>query len=248
MAKTVKDLDSKVNDLKSFFTQELGKFREEIEKVKTPTDDNVLNRKEVDAEDILVKFNFFKATVENQLKNLMSEIDLLRKERDALHVRLDNYIQQSNKGKILLLGIPETVKDTDLQKHIVSVVNSTLLLSLSDKDVYDCYRLGKKTAGKQRPVLVQFTVVSTRNEVFHCRRRLKGSKMVITEVLSPMRYEVFKLARQKFQKDCWSNNGKIGFKIGGIVKYVSTTAQFLNVTADPVECPLDGATNTKTRE
>lgn len=234
-AKTVKDLDCKVNDLKNFFTQELGKFRGEIDKVKTPTDDCALNKKGVDTEDIRIKFDFFKATVENQLKNLESEINLLRKDHVAVLSRLDNYIQQSNKGKILLLGIPETVDDTDLLKHTVSVVNSILMLPLSDKDVYDCYRLGKKTARKPRPVLVHFTVVRTRNEILHCRKRLKGSKLVVTEVLSPMRYEVFKLARQKFQKDCWSNNGNIGFKVGETIKYVSNMKQFLDSTAGPAE-------------
>lgn len=248
MAKTVKDLDSKVNDLKNYFTQELGKFRGEIEKVKTPTDDSASNKQGVDTEDIRVKFDFFKATVENQLKNLESEIRQLRKEHAAVHYHLDNYIQQSNKVKILVLGIPETVEDTDLLKHTVSVFNSILMLPLSDKDVYDCYRLGKKIAGKPRPVLVQFTVVETRNELLRCKRRLKGSKLVITEVLSPMRFEVFKLARQKFQKNCWSNNGNIGFKVGETVKYVSNMKQFLDSTAGSVECTLDGASNTKSQK
>lgn len=236
MAKTVKDLDLKVNDLKKFFNEELGKFRGEIEKVKTPNaDEGVPGGKGTDIEGILLRFNLFEGTVENHMRNLQSQITQLQKDFNIIQSRLDNNLQNSNRSKILLLGVSENVKDDCLRKEIITIINTKLQFSLKDDDVYDCYRLGKKNVNKPRPVVIQFTMISARNEIFHSKRQLKGSGLVIAEVLSPMRYDVFKLAKQKFKKDCWSNNGKIGFKIGNIVRYVSTLEQFLTLTRDLAE-------------
>lgn len=249
MAKTVKDLDLKVNELKKYFSEQLGRFQGEIEKIKTPNADGcAAGGKESDIGGFILGFDLFKAAVENQLKDLQSQISQLRRDYDTAQVRLDNHLQHTNRGKILLIGISETIKDEELQDHVVTVINSKMQLSLSGGDVYDCYRLGRKREGGPRPILVQFSTISTRQKVFRNRRRLKNSGLVITEVLSPMRYEIFKVAKQKFQKDCWSNNGRIGFKMGDKVKYVSTMEQFVSIAQVSVARHTDGAQSTEAHE
>lgn len=232
MAKTtVKDLNLKVSDLKAYFNSELGKFREEIASVKTPTIDE--DDEDVRKSELLNKFDFFKATVEGRLKDLESQVSALNKDANALHIRLDNETQRSNKGKILLFGLDENTNE-NLQKEVIGVIGDKLKLSIKDSDIYDCYRYGKKRDKKNRPVLIQFTTVCIRNEVFYGKRALKGSKIVITEVLSPSRYEVYRLAKLKFGRSCWTSKGKIGFQYAGETKYVSTLEQYRSYISESV--------------
>lgn len=225
--KSLKDLDLKVSDLKDYFNNELGKFREEIVKVKTPTS-------EADGDDervgkLLNRFDLFRAAVENRLGELESQICALRKDTKTALYQLDRYVQFSNRGKILLLGIKED-SDKTLLNDIVNIFKSKLHITIDNGEVYSCYRIGKKLADKNRPVCVEFCSVAKRNEVFGSKRSLKGSGVVMTDVLSPSRYHVYKLARQKYGKDCWTLNGRIGIKIRGNVRYVTSAEQFHTAT------------------
>lgn len=241
MAKSIKDLDLKVNDLKTFFSSEISKFRNEIEKVKTPTTED--DGGDVRISEILNNFDLFSAAVNNRLDRLESQISALRKDMDVCSAQVDKNIQLNNRGKILLLGLEEHPSE-DLLSTVVNVINSKLGLSIKKDYIFYSYRLGRKSDKRVRPIVVEFCNMWARNEVLRGKKLLKGSGFVITEFLSPTRYEVFKLARQKFGRDCWINKGMIGFKVNGIVKYVTTAQQFNLAAGSVVAHPTDGVVGT----
>lgn len=223
MAKTIKDLDLKVNDLKTFFSGEINRFRNEIEKVKTPTTEEKSGDERIS--EISNNFDLFSASVNNRLKELELQIDALRKNADACLAQIDKNFQYNNRGKILLLGLKESPGE-DLLGVVIDLFNSKLRTSIKKCDIFYTYRLGKKNDKKVRPAVVEFGNMWTRNEVFACKKLLKGTGIIIADFLSPIRYEVFKLVKQKLGKECWTNKGMIGFKIGDEVKYVTTVRQF----------------------
>lgn len=220
MAKSIKDLDSKVNDLKLHFSDELGKFRNEISKIKSPINEEVNS-----ADTILNEFNLFKATILNRLQLLESEINLLKKEAEATQQKSDNSVQHSNQNKIILFGLKEKPGES-LVSEMSNIFSDKLNVNVKTADIYNAYRVSKKNDNKTRPVIVEFCTVWKRNEVFYTKRHLKGSPLVIAEVLSPLRNHVFKLAKKKLGKRCWTNGGRIGFKVGDTVKYVVSVDQF----------------------
>lgn len=220
MAKTIKDLDSKVNDLKLHFNEELLKFRDEISKVKSPSCDVATN-----VEPILDRFDLFKASIENRLVSFESEILLLKKEAELSLRRADNAVQHSNRNKVFLFGLPEKPGE-DLVTETVKIFNNKLYSDIVAGDIYNSYRAGKKNDNKPRPVIVEFCHVWKRNKVFYGKKHLKGTGLVIAEVLSPLRSNVFKLAKKKFGRGCWSSGGRVGFKVGNTVKYVISVEQF----------------------
>lgn len=243
MAKTIKDLDVKVNDLKTFFSSEINKFRNEIEKVKTPTTGDDSDGTKISV--ISNSFDLFSAAVNNRLSQLESQITALKKEVDVSNARIDRNIQYYNRNKLLLLGVKESAGE-DLRNVVIDLVNSRLHISVEKDEIFYSYRLGKKGDKRVRPVVVEFCNMWVKNEVFAQKKLLKGTGTVISEFLSPNRYEVFKLAKQKFGKDCWTSRGMIGFKINETVKYVSTVCQFHLAVGSTVSSvhAIGGATDT----
>lgn len=244
MAKTIKDLDFKVNELKSHFNEELGKFKNEISKVKSPIGS-------LDDGDIIgslnIKFDFFKSEMENRLKNLETQISALRSDSDSIQLKMDNFIQQSNKSKLLLLGCKETPGENNLNNELVKIINSRIKVNIKNSDIHDCYRIGRKTDKNSRPVIIELCNVTKRNEIFDNKKLLKGTGLVVAEVLSPIRNNTYKLIRQKMgPRACWTNRGRIGFKSGATVKYVTTIEQFYSALSESTTTDKDSNNSTST--
>lgn len=224
MSKNIKELDMKVNDLRNFFSDELNKFKSEITKVKSPAIDT-------EADDgsklqmLINRFEFFKTTVDNRLKSIESQVDILRQSIENIDERLDTIVQHGNRNKVLIFGVQEQSGEK-LQDRIVEIVNSKLSTTLQITDMDFCYRIGKKTDKVARPVLVGFVNTWKRNDIFYSRKLFKGTKISISEVLSPVRLQTYKIVKQRFEKECWANRGKIGFKINGKIEYVTSVKQY----------------------
>lgn len=228
MAKTtIKHLDSKVSDLQLYFEGELSKFRSELSTVKTP-DLPLSSDERLDA--LVVRFDMFEAAIRSQMQSLLGQIENVKKQCDRLSVALDNSLQETCISKLLLFGIQER-KDENLFAEVSSVIATKLKIALEETDIISCYRFGSKKSDDKfhRPVLVHFTRVRKRNEIFSNKRLLKGTKIVIAELLSPLRYEVYKAVKSKVGKHCWTNGGRIGFSWNGRTHHITTMKHFTDV-------------------
>lgn len=225
---TVKHLDSKVSDLQVYFQAELNKFRTELETVKTPDppcsgDDRL--------ESLFLKFNLFEATVNTQMQALLNDVKDLKLKYDRLSLVLDNNTQEAHMGKLLLYGVPEKEGENP-SEEVLNAVKLKLKINLSEIDVISCYRYGKKNADNNfyRPILIHFTDRRKRDEVFANKKHLKGTRLVIAELLSPLRYEIYRAAKQKVGGGkCWSNGGRVGFYWNGRAHHVTTMKHFLDI-------------------
>lgn len=222
---TVKHLDTKVSELQTYFEDELSKFRTELAVTKSPevTLDDGLNS-------IRNRFDLFENTIKNNIESIKREIGAVVERTQRLELSLDNNIQELSMSKLLLHGLSESEdKKHSLKARIVDLFQNKLNTPISEADVNFCYRLGakKKTSDNTiRPVLICFHDIRTREGVFKSKKLFKGTKLAISEMLSPLRYKTFLAVKVKLGKEkCWTSGGRIGFRWNDRSHYVTTMDQ-----------------------
>ena len=69
---------------------------------------------------------------------------------------------------------------------------------------------GKGSQGMPRPIIVKFCNYHDREGMYRTKRKLKGTKITITEHLTRRRYKLSKLAKEAFGvRNVWTLDGKI---------------------------------------
>ncbi|KAK9878462.1 hypothetical protein WA026_022101 [Henosepilachna vigintioctopunctata] len=84
------------------------------------------------------------------------------------------------------------LKTDDLQ------TNDKMQLKSSDIHIENCYRIPIKDTNKIRPVVVNFSTLSTRDLVFRSKTRLKGSPIIINEDLTQSNYKLLNTCKTMF--------------------------------------------------
>ncbi len=108
----------------------------------------------------------------------------LRTDNLALADEVDDLEQYSRRNCLLLHGMPESEEDSN--EAVISVCNGKLELNISADDIDRSHRLGSSRHSnddnntRPRPIIVKFRSYETRRRVFSAKRKLKGSKVVVT--------------------------------------------------------------------
>ena len=118
--------------------------------------------------------------------------------------------QYSRRNCLVVHCIPETKEDS--RDAVLHVFNGQLNVPVTPQWIDRSHRLGRfqPSSNKPRPVIVKFVSYETRRQVFSAKRRLNGSKIVVTENLTKRRSEI--LNRTKSQPDvkaAWTTDGRI---------------------------------------
>ena len=134
----------------------------------------------------------------------------LKSEVDKLRDELDDQQQYSRRTCLLLHGVKEEQRE-DVETKVKEVLDSKLEIKLDEKDIARTHRLGKKKDdGKPRPIIIRFLSYRQRKKVFDKKRKLKGSKIVLTENLTKKLYALLQSCKTKFGFDkVWSYDGRI---------------------------------------
>nr|CAI5825337.1 unnamed protein product [Callosobruchus analis] len=141
--------------------------------------------------------------------------DKLQTEYDEIHQKLDYFDQFTKQNKLRIYGVPECPNDK-LMQNVQGVLKNNL--NLADPiDITYCHRIGNHSQNNgNRAVLVSFGNIAHRNLVYNCKRRLKGTKMVIVEELTKDRHELYLFAKEKLGSTMvWTAGGQILTKIRG---------------------------------
>ena len=128
--------------------------------------------------------------LEDTVATQAAQIQSLTKENSKL-------LDELRRTNLLIHGMPES--ETDLLQSVKSLFETKLGVVA---EVDTAYRLGKPLLGKNRPVKVRFTHMSSRSAVFAKRLTLTDAtpKILITEDLSLSTREERKEAWEKRQK------------------------------------------------
>ncbi|KAK9720104.1 hypothetical protein QE152_g22288 [Popillia japonica] len=98
-----------------------------------------------------------------------------------------------------------------------------LKINIQPSDIDISHRLkGKENC--IRPIIVRFTSRLLKKHVFNAKRRLKGTKTVIKEDLTPLRVILLKqLSRQAPSNSFWTSDGNIFAKVGNTIHRIKTS-------------------------
>lgn len=148
-----------------------------------------------------------------KIQILQDEMSDIKGENDELKKKIEDLEQASKSNRVRFHGIPENNQE-NLKANIESIIKTTL--EVKNFVIEECYRTGKKLQNKPRAIIVQFGNLNQRNEVFLNKKKLKHTKIGITEDLIKSRFELLGLAREKLGKEnVWSMGGRIFTKRGG---------------------------------
>lgn len=126
--------------------------------------------------------------VSNVMDNLKPVKDLAsdNKEKiDALQARCEVLEQQAKHSSLRFVGLDAVDNNDDLVNTIIKLIKLKMNITCSITDIQHAFYVGKNSANKA--VLVQFTNVSKRDEIFNVKKILKNSKILIFEELTKLR-------------------------------------------------------------
>ncbi|KAK3909854.1 Protein unc-13-like protein C [Frankliniella fusca] len=143
------------------------------------------------------------------------EIQKLKLFADHARARLDELEQYGRRNTLLkelcnlrIFGVHESAgeKVEDLVLDLASKMDSNISQSCIDR----AHRVGKKIAGKPRPIIVKFTAYANRREMFSKKKSLKGTPVSIVEDLTKPRASLLKMVSQTYPKNnVWTSDGVI---------------------------------------
>lgn len=214
---TVKELSTRLDELTKTFQNDLAKFKEEVVNIAP----NPTVRNEIVSDNFLKRFQQFEAKVNNDIIKIKQEIQTLSNAQKNLG-DMERCLQQNNNKKLLIHGIDDA--EMDPYDSVIDIINNKMDIRLDKKDISCCYRLGQKNKEKKRPVLIEFGQQWRRDMVYYNKAKLKGSSLLITEVLTQSTQEWFKQCYNKFKNNCWTSYGKIFVLCNG--KKTAITNQF----------------------
>lgn len=136
-------------------------------------------------------------------------LSLLQRQIELLMAGYDKHETLSRRNILLFHGLQEENQE-QLEGKIINIIQNHIKLpDIVQNNIELCHRLGTK-GDKPRPVLVRFSVLKCRNQVWTSKSLLKGSGITLSEFLTKPRQEIFMTARKHFGVgQCWSTEGSI---------------------------------------
>lgn len=206
---TVKELSARMDLLTENFQHDLEQFKMEIKNSSGSLTDGTLK------EDLLRKFTLFEQKVNSDIKILKEELKQVNENTENIMHDIDIHQQTTNNKKILIHGVEDKNKNDDIYLIVINLIQNNLGIELTKNEISNCYRLGKRNDKKRRPIVLEFVCQWRRDQVFTKKSALKGTKILISEMLTKTRYKLFQACFKAFGKNCWTHYGTIIVISGG---------------------------------
>ena len=201
---------------------------QQVDQLPVTTDTDALSKLKdnmrvmVDKLNEIVKVN---CSMLEKLKFLSDENSKLMEANDNLYdelyehkVGLTSLDQYGRRENVEFVNIPETIPQEQLMKHITEVMKS-IHIKVTEKDVHNLHRIGKKSSHRPRNVIVRFVNRKTAFTLLKNKKKLKSTnyKYYITENLCPYNKQIFnRLYKHKKNNELhslWSYNGNVFCKV-----------------------------------
>ena len=154
-----------------------------------------------------------------KIRSLQENNDKLYDEIYEQKVDLTDLNQYGRRENVEICGIPESVSQDELQKHILEVTRS-MGVKVPPNGIHIVHRLGKNRNSRPRNVIVRFVNRQTAFSLLKNKRKLNNGRYknyFITENLCPYNKKIFNklygLKKNKEIHSLWTYNGNIFVKI-----------------------------------
>lgn len=210
---TLGSVNARVEQLAEQFKESMEDFRNKLMQDKTA------NSKPEDASDLLSKFSAFETSIKNSLEELKDEVNTLKRESTTISSKVNATEFHKNMKILVIHGIKE--KSTDVYKEVLEIFQNKLNVSITMNEIDRCFRLGKNGQRKNpRPLAVQFCQRWVRDKIFTNKRKLKGSNLLISEMLTAGNLNLFKTVKAKFGNAAWTFGGVVYVQCDGNRKMI----------------------------
>lgn len=153
-------------------------------------------------------FNQLSAKFEVFKKECEDKVQLISK---VCEEKVDTLEQYTRRNNVRVFGIPEEHGEK-LEEKIIAACNKAGIAIIPD-NIDRCHRLGIQEEGKFRPVIIKFTSYKHRSALMYNKRKFAGTKIVVKEDLTKIRYALFKECAQRFGfRNVWTADGVIKVK------------------------------------
>lgn len=212
----VQNIAAKVDEMKSKLFEELDKLKSTDETTQIPgnqTYSAVPQSQGLNHHAKTPPIVVFEATVTSLFNAMQGEIKKLAVVVAELQRDSENYNKARNLNSLVLYGLPEGEDGENLYKRITEILSNKIKVNIGINDVDYCMRLGKKERNvnnKIRPVEIRFVHRWKRNAIYANKKLLKGSKLVIAELLSTEKLKLFIWTQGKVgRRCCWTWQGNV---------------------------------------
>lgn len=201
---TIKEVSARVDKLADQFEKGLEAFKNEFLPAKSLATMNTWENNE-----FLVKLNAFQDSINLSINLLKEDVKNLKDDTVLLSEKLNNFEIRRNYNFIIIQGLKTEIKD--LFEDVLHLFNDKMDITVSKNDINQCFYFGKKDTknGRPRLIAVQFCRLWMRDLVFYKKKILKGSTVMICEMLTSDNLNLFKKARELFHNSAWTYKGLV---------------------------------------
>lgn len=119
--------------------------------------------------------------LEEKFKILDDKYENLKEKIDNQEKRLYFIEKQLRKNNVVFFGLEETeISYSDLEKNIINFIKERFSINLDLRDIQEIKRIGKK-GERPRPIIVTFTTLGTKINIFKRSTLLKNTSYYIKE-------------------------------------------------------------------
>ena len=162
--------------------------------------------------------------LKKQIETLTGQVKSAEACANIALVRTNNLEQYTRKNSIRIFGVSDTNKEESVPDTISKSLDvlKKIGMSVTQADISVAHRLGFYKEEKPRPVIVKFVRRVHKIESIQKRRKLKGSRVVITEDLTKDNYSFLQKVKEHTNvESAWTRDGTTFAKLrsnGRVVK------------------------------
>ncbi len=152
-----------------------------------------------------------------QNEKLRFEINKGSQEIEDLKMKIDDMEQCSYERDVQVVGLSESDEDGDDLNKMVKIAEQKMGLKIKE-DIEEIHRLGRKTNGKTRDLIIRFKTKASREVFYQNRKKTSPSKHPINNIYINDRitryrkglfYEARKLYKNKQVVAAWTQHGNV---------------------------------------
>lgn len=218
MAAEVQQISGNLEKMQTSLFDELHKLKESVGvNTRAPshdgTDQTIVDKGEISRNAEIGNMSLFE-TFEVKARKIFENMHMeIRRLTDELRRDIAAINRDINMNCLVFYGISEDIVYNQIIDKIVSIINEKLPHNITQNDIDYTIRLGKKpdtATDKKRPLLIRFINRWKRDTVYAEKKHLKGSGILIGEMLTKQSLDLFKLVRERLgNKVCWTWRGDV---------------------------------------
>nr|CAI5861306.1 unnamed protein product [Callosobruchus analis] len=155
----------------------------------------------------------FVTTISNKIEQKLG-IKESQQKVNNLEKQLADLRRAKNKLECDVEWLQQHIRRESALEQLRTLCREKLKTNIAAEDIENCFWTGRSRNGK-RAVLFTVNSHDLKFKLLESRKLLRGTKITLSEDMTPTRYQLYKAAVQKYDRQkAWFYDGKVWVKIG----------------------------------